>query len=412
MIFIDEAHLVNPNEDSMYQQVINEFKKINPALKVVGLTATDYRLGQGRITDGGLFTDVCYNITGMAAFNRLVDEGFIAPLITKKTNIEIDTSALSLAGGDFKIGQLETEVTKVTQRAIEECCAIAADRNSWLLFVPGIKNCEDIAELLNHYGVPTVSVHSKLKGNERDRRLSAFKNFEYRCAVNNMILTTGFDHPGLDFIGMLRATTSPGLWVQMLGRGTRVSPATGKRDCLVADFAGNTRRLGPINDPVIPKRKGGGGGGGDAPVRICPQCGTYNHASVRTCVCCGMGFDFSPKIAGSASTDEVVRTDLPITETLAVRSVVYSKHQKKGSVRPCMKVSYLTGLQRFDEYIALEAPGLPGKMARDWWRTRHSGEPPATVTEALAYQFSLRPPKFIRVIVNRKYPEIIGYEYE
>jgi len=69
--------------------------------------------------------------------------------------------------------------------------------------------------------------------------------------VNVGVLTTGFDFPEIDLIIMLRPTNSPVLWVQMLGRGTR--PADGKENCMVLDFAGNTPRLGPINDPMIPK---------------------------------------------------------------------------------------------------------------------------------------------------------------
>ena len=418
LIFIDEAHLLSPNDNSMYQHVIADFKKINPKLKVVGFTATPYRLGQGLITDGGLFTDICYDITGMAAFNRLINEGFMAPLITKKTNSEIDTSGLAIAAGDFKIGQLEEALSRVVIKACEELCARAYDRDSILIFAPGVKNSIQIAELMNRFGVKTAAVHSntkeyKISDAERDNRIEAFKRFELKCVVNNNVLTTGFDHPGLDCIAMMRPTMSPGLWVQMLGRGTRVSPATGKRDCLVLDFAGNTRNLGPINDPIIPKKKGAGGG--DAPVRICLTCGTYNHASVRRCVCCDMEFDFSPNIVGQASTAEVLRSEAPVIETLPIKMVLYSSHTKRREgARPCLRVQYITGVQRFDEWVHLEAPygSEPGKKARDWWRMRHPTEPPATVSEALAYQQSLRVPKYIRVVVNRKYPEILGYEYE
>ncbi len=410
LIFIDEAHLLGPSEGSMYQQVVADFKKINPKVKVVGFTATPYRLGQGKITDGGLFTDICYDITGMAAFNRLISEGFMSPLVTKRTNVEIDTSGLSLAAGDFKLKDLELALNSVTVKAVEEVCMRAADRASWLIFAPGVKNSEEIAKLLNHYGVPTAAVHSKLKDHERDEYIRKFKNHELRCVVNNNVLTTGFDHPSLDCIGMMRPTMSPGLWVQMLGRGTRVAP--GKRDCLVLDFAGNTRNLGPINDPVIPKKKGSGGG--DAPVRICPTCGTYNHTSVRECIACGMAFDFTPNIMARAGTEEVLRSEAPVVETLPVKSVLYSAYTKKGGVRPCMRVAYVTGLQQFIEFVHLEASYASevGKIARDWWRMRHNVEPPGTVGEALTYQSSLRVPKYIRVIVNRKYPEVIGYEYE
>lgn len=415
LVIIDEAHLLGPSDKSMYQTIIRELKVINPALKVIGLTATPYRLGQGRITDDGLFTDICYDMTNMASFNRLVAEGFICPPITKKTGTEIDTSEVSVVTGEFAGAQLEAAVTKVMIAACQELCYRAADRISWIVFAPGIENSEAIASVLNSYGVKTAAVHSKLKGHERDERIQDFKDFKYRCLVSNNILTTGFNHRPVDCIGMMRPTLSPGLWVQMLGRGTRISHETQKHDCLVLDFAGNTRRLGPINDPVLPRKKGKGGGG-DAPVRICEVCGTYCHASVRVCDCCGHEFDFTPKIAAQAATDVILRTeasDLPIVENLPVKSILYSKHLKKGGHIPCMKVQYLTGYQSFTEWVHLEQPygTAAAKAARDWWRERHSVEPPATVDEALTYQSALRAPKRINVIVNRKYPEVISHEY-
>jgi DNA repair protein RadD len=414
LVIIDEAHLLSPNEKSMYQTIIKELKVVNPALKVIGLTATPYRLGQGKIIDDGLLTDICYDMTNMASFNRLVDEGFLCPPTNKRTHTEIDTSTISVQTGEFAAKQLEDAVTKVMRKACEELCYLAADRISWIVFAPGIENSEAIAALLNTYGVKTAAVHSKLKPHERDERIRDFKEFKYRCLVSNNILTTGFNHRAVDCIGMMRPTMSPGLWVQMLGRGTRMSPETGKVNCLVLDFAGNTRRLGPINDPIMPRKKGAGGG--DAPVRICAVCGTYNHASLRQCECCGTAFDFSPKITGSATTDVILRTpesDLPIVENLEVRNVLYSKHIKKGGIVPSMKVQYLTGYQSFVEFVHLEQPygSLAAKNARDWWRARHSVEPPATVAEALTYQSALRVPKRINVIVNRKYPEVLSYEY-
>jgi superfamily II DNA or RNA helicase len=85
---------------------------------------------------------------------------------------------------------------------------------------------------------------------ERDRIIAAFKRGELRALASMGVLTTGFNAPGVDLIAMLRPTKSPGLYVQMAGRGTRLAP--GKGNCLVLDFAGNVTRHGPI-DLVRPK---------------------------------------------------------------------------------------------------------------------------------------------------------------
>lgn len=410
LLIVDECHLISSKADTMYGEVILGLKKINPYLKVIGLSATPFRLGQGMITEGGIFTDICYDLTGVEAFNRLIAEGYLSPLIPKRTRIELDVSEVGMNNGEFAAGQLQAAVDKedITYAALQEMVEFGYDRQAWLIFASGVEHAEHIAEMLSSFGVSCAAVHSKIPEKERDARIAAFKRGELRALSNNNVLTTGFDHPPVDLIGMLRPTMSPGLWVQMLGRGTRPSPETGKRNCLVLDFAGNTRRLGPINDPVIPKKKGKGTG--EAPVRICDACGCYNHASARTCINCGEVFTFKTKIVGTAANDELLRSDIPVVEYFNVDYVIYNRHAKEGSP-PTIRVSYFCGMQKFDEWICLEHPGFASKKARNWWRQRHQSEPPETTDEALKYAAQLRPPKQIRVWVNKKYPEVLSYEY-
>lgn len=412
LFLIDEAHLLSPSEGTMYRQCIAALMRVNPYMKVIGFTATPYRLGLGLLTNGEIFTDIAYNITGMEAFNRLIYEGYLCPPITKKPGIEFDLSAVKLVNGEYQAASLEREVNTraMNENVVKETCYFGGDRNSWLVFASGVKHAEELAEMFEGYGVPSCAVHSKLKDKDRDNRIDAFIRGGYRCVVNQNVLTTGFDFPGIDLIAVARATLSTGLWVQMIGRGTR--PAPGKPNCLVLDFAGNTRRLGPINDPVIPREKGKGPPG-DPPVRICPSCAMYNHASARVCFHCGHEFTFEAKLLKTATTDEVLRSDAPQTETLRVTSTHYSKHDKPGSP-PSLRVTYYCGLNRYDEWVLIEHTGLGAKRARDWWRlrwTRDVSDPPATVLEALSMTSQLRQPQYITVIVNRKYPEITGYEF-
>ena len=118
------------------------------------------------------------------------------------------------------------------------------------------------------------------------------KRGEVRCLVGNNIFTTGYDHPPLDMIIDLQATASTPKHVQKYGRGMRPFPGSyafpPKQNCLILDYAGNTVRLGPINDPVIPKLKGKGTG--DAPVKLCEYCGVYNHTRATECVGCKVPF--------------------------------------------------------------------------------------------------------------------------
>lgn len=428
LLLIDECHLLSPSEATMYQLVIKGLKKINPNLKVVGFTATPYRLGHGMLTDkGGLFTDICFDLTTLECFNWLLEQGYLSRPVPKRTLTELDISGVRMHGGEYKQNELQAAVDhdEVTYAAIQEMLANGQDRNHWLVFASGIEHTIHVTAMFESFGIEATCVHSKMSDDLRDANISGFVRGKYRVMVNNGILTTGFDFPGIDLIGMLRPTQSPSLWVQMLGRGTRPVYADGfdlatqegrleaiaagpKQNCLVMDFAGNTKRLGPINDPVLPRKKGKGGG--TAPVKLCEPCGTYNHASVRFCTHCGSEFPKEIKIVHSASTEELIAESAPKLDVFKVDRVVYTRHRKDGSP-DSIKASYFCGLRMFREYVCIEHPGYARKRARDWWRDRAMCDVPETTEEALQLLDYLKQPTHIRVWLKPKYNEVMGCCY-
>lgn len=316
-----------------------------------------------------------------------------------------------MRGGEFIQSELQHAVDKydITFNALKEAAESAHDRSHWLVFASGVEHAEHITDMLNDMGVPAVAIHSKMGNAQRDQAILDFKAGKYRAAVNNNVLTTGFDFPAIDCIVVLRPTASTVLWVQMLGRGTRPSPATGKENCLVLDFAGNTRRLGPINDPVIPRKKGQKGG--EAPVKICGSCATYNHASARHCAFCGAEFTFQVKIKQTAASDELLRGDAPVTEVFRVDHITYSKHEKAGRP-PMMKVTYYCGLRSFSEYVCIQHDGFAQRKARQWWRERTGTAFPQSTEAALAVADTLQPATHLRIWVNKQYPEILAHCFD
>jgi DNA repair protein RadD len=414
LLIIDEAHLVGGKADADYIQFILELMAINPYLKIIGLSATVYRLGMGLLTNGPIFTDIAYDLCNIQGFSRLIAEGYLSPIFPKKTNVELDVSSVGMSStGDFNDRALQAAVddADITYKALTEAVQIGQSRRSWTAFASGIDHAIHVAEMLRGtFGIDAAEVHSKMPEKERDRRIDAYKRGELRCIVNKDILTTGFDHPPIDLILMLRPTMSTGLWVQMLGRGTRpYDPAINgylpgfaskKFDCCVLDYAGNTRRLGPINDPVIPKPKGKGRAG-DAPVKICDACGAYNHTSARFCLVCNNEFVMSPNIVATAGTDELLRSDLPVVEYFDVDRVVYSDHTSRAGNKS-IKASYFCGLRTFYEYVTVEGDGFRRKAGRDWFRQRAPIEPPETNAEILANAAYLRIPRRIRVWLNKQ----------
>lgn len=434
LLVVDEAHLIPGEGDSAdYLNAIEILLTVNPFLKIIGLTATPFRLGLGLMTNGKIFTDIAYNLCTIEGFNRLMAEGSLAPLVVPSRDslgerlVQIDTSGVGKSNGDFNATQLEAAAEKVTFAALKQTVefGLSENRKSWVVFAAGIKHAEHCAEIMNEaFGIPTVVIHSKRTDTQNDDALEAFTTGQVRCAVNMNTLTVGFDHQPIDLIACLRSTMSPGLWVQMLGRGTRpYNPNMNhllapyfpelKHNCLVLDYAGNTQRLGPINDPVVPKPRGQGPAG-DAPVRICSKCGVYNHSSARFCVACGLEFTFDLGISRNAGTDEVLRSDLPQIESFDVGGVVLTAHTSRSSGRAMLRVAYFCGLRTFYEHVSVEASGFFGKKSRDWFRQRY-GEPWDGMTNndvlAMAEKHWLRHPTKVSVWVNKQQPEIMSHEF-
>ena len=449
LVFIDECHTVSPKESTTYRKAINHWLKKNPCLKVAGLSATPYRLGQGMLIEpGGIFTDICFDLTTRDAFNWFISEGYLKRLTPKATETQYDISGVhTTSTGDFNLNELQAAVDKdtLTRQAVSEMISKGANRESWLIFAAGIKHAEHVCAILVENGISAVCVHSKTNDADRDEAVRMFKNGDVKALVNNGVFTTGFDYPGIDLIGVLRHTVSPGLWVQMLGRGTRpvwldgfdLSTRTGRLsciaagtpNCLVLDFAKNTARLGPINDVRRPqKRKKKNDVPGDSPAKICATCMSYNHASARFCVECGAEFVFRVNLHNTASNEELIAGGVdpanlePVEEWFDVETVTYSKHipwngRKRGPfnrVLPSLRVTYnCAGLRAFTEYVCLEHSGHAQAAARLWWNESTEGcsEMPETIDAALKSAGMLRQPARLRVWVNRKNPQVMFREF-
>lgn len=419
LLLIDEAHMLNEREDSEYMRLILILKSRNPFLKVIGFTATAFRAGMGLLTNGQIFTDICYDLCNIPGFKRLFDEGYIVPPRSVPTKTEYDWSNVKLNGSEYSNAGMN-EVTKdaeISWKAIQESLARGHDRHCRLVFCTGVDHAIMAQDMLRALGLNAHAVHSRMSDGARDDILNAYKAGEFDTLTNNGIATTGLDCPRIDHIIGLRLTNRVGLMVQMLGRGMRPYEIAGwhKEDCLVTDHAGNARRLGTIDDPYIPKMKGKGTG--DMPVRICPVCDTYNHAAARFCFHCGEPFERSVQYKPTSYDDALVRSDAPIIMDYDVSSVYYTQHLKRDaspSTKPVLRATYQCGMLRFTEVQAFES-NVPFAVnnAKRWWKQRfpQEGFVPSTVAEAMQFVDKLIPPKTIKVWVNKKFPEILDYAY-
>lgn len=408
ILFIDEAHLVSDDESSQYCTFISTLRLINPHLKIIGMSATPFRMGMGLLTQGKIFTDIIHDLTSMDGFNKLLADGYMKPLVPRRTQTELDVSNVAVAKGEFVGSQLQAavDIDKTTYSALKEAVEAGYNRRSWLIFASGIEHAEHIADCLRTFNIQCAAVHSKQSSEYNDQAIKAFKANQLRAISSYSKLTTGFNHPDIDLIIDLRPTLAIPLHIQKLGRGTRPTPHAA--NCMVLDFSRNVPRLGPINDPIIPKKKNSAPG--DVPVKICPECGTYNHTRVQFCTNCKHEFEFQNKLMPKSGIHEIIKTDFPIYETYEVDRAIYGKRQKDG--KPAyIRATYWSGMQSFSENVFPEAKGYGKHLFHRWWMQRHSSNAPATADEAIQYQTQLRTPKRIRVHVNKKFPEIISAEY-
>ena len=379
---------------------------INPALKVIGLTATPFRTGSGMLHEGkdALFTDIAYE----APVRDLIDAGFLSPLISKQPATRLDVSKVGTRAGDFIARDLAAAVDQdaTTRAAVTEIITHGKDRKSWLAFCSGVDHARHVAEEFARQGITCRTIFGDTPKEERDAIIAAFKRSEIRALASMGVLTTGFNAPAVDLIALLRPTKSAGLYVQMVGRGTRLAPD--KENCLVLDFAGNVRRHGPI-DLVRPKRPGDGGGG-EAPTKVCPECDSIMALSATECPDCGYVFPAREvKIAPTAATLPVLS---PKVQWLSVHGVYYSRHDKRGG-RPSMKVTYSCGLKSYNEWVCVEHQGYARQKAFEWWRKRAPGCPmPRTVDDAIAQAGQLARPAAISVRPSGRFLEISGYRFD
>lgn len=408
LIIIDEAHLVSRNDGSMYRNFIRELDAINAGmLKVVGFSATPYRLDSGLLHKGKdrIFTDIAYEVRVL----DMIQQGYLCPVVPKQTKTQLDTSGVGTRGGEFIAGQLEAAVDRadVNEAAVKEIIEHGQERGSWLVFCSGVAHARHIRDAIRSRGISCETVTGDTPAPERDRILQDFKAGRLRCVTNANVLTTGFDAPGTDLIALLRPTKSVGLYVQMVGRGTRL--AEGKDDCLVLDFAGNTARHGPI-DMVDGHRAEKGEVPGEAPVKVCPECETINHASVRRCMSCG--YEFPPpeiKITAKAATDALLSTQIK-PQWLDVTKVAYGIHTKPGKP-DSLKVTYWCGLTPHHEWICFDHTGFPRQKAETWWRKRTQAPIPGNTAEAYHGVDALYEPVAIQVKPAGKYVEIVGVRF-
>lgn len=351
LVLIDEAHLVPKNTTTRYGKFLDDLKTCNPLVKVVGLTATPYRLDSGYLHKGkgAIFDGIAYDIP----VGNLMDDGYLAPLFSVGAKAKIDLTNVGMRGGEFIESQLAMAASdpELVRATVAEIIKFGDDRKSWLVFASGVGHAEMIRSEMIASGIDADVVTGSDNKTDRQRKIDDFKSFRTRCLINIGVLTTGFNHKATDLVAMVRATASAGLYVQMAGRGTRT--ADGKDDCLLLDFGGNVERHGFIDAVRI--RDKGQGKPGDAPVKECPDCQAMVPAGLRYCEC-GHKFPDPELNHGTSAYSGAVLSTQVVAEWVDVDDVVYQRHKKNGKP-DSVKVSYFCGIKTINEWLCPDHGG-------------------------------------------------------
>lgn len=249
-VLVDECHSVNA-KGGMYEEVITTM-----GVRVLGLTATPYRLGRETDEKGmtrsvlkfltrtrpRVFEDVVYYVQNGDLFAR----GYLAKLVYHSVKV-INRGALqrNSTGADYtdesvreqyRISGFDRKLVQVVNRLFE------IGRRNVLVFTRFVEEARSVAAQVPGAAVVTAETPTA----ERDRIINGFRSGRIRCVCNVGILTTGFDYPELEAVVMARPTMSLALWYQIVGRGIRPHPQ--KEHTMVIDMGGNLEQFGRVED--------------------------------------------------------------------------------------------------------------------------------------------------------------------
>ena len=425
LILIDEVHMLPESGEGMYRTFLKEAKIVNPNVRLIGFTATPYRMTSGMICKPeNLLNHVCYE----KGIKELINEGYLCRIHTKVPAQKIDCSGLHVRNGEFRSDEVAELFS--TENAVHsiftDIFQKTKDRNKILIF------CADVAQaMLFQREIQRVADAGLITGDtpaqERAELIARFQDqptgllqevTPLRWLVNVNVLTTGFDAPMIDCVVLARPTLSPGLYYQMVGRSFRLHAS--KTDSLVLDYGGNIQRHGCI-DAINLKIKNGSNGG-DAPIRECPDCHTVLPIGVSRCACCGYIFPIpepASKLDDKASNEGILSGQT--TEIFYdVQEISYSKHYKKNGTPddpPTLRIEYRVGFNEFvSKWVCPEHKGWAwSNKFVPWWKQHCNIQPPTTVDEALYYAVGgyLAAPKRLMVIKTsgQRFEEVIEQDF-
>lgn len=299
LVIFDEAH------KAAFDKL---FPYIHPDAYVIGATATPERKG-GQESLENFYRDIVQPIDTP----DLIDLGFLSDAMTY--GIPIDLKGVKKVGGDYDANEMARryEERRVYEGVIENYNRICPNTKA-LAFSANIAQSKSLCDKLRSAGLNSRHLDSEMPEYERNDILNWLRLTPNAILCNVGILTTGFDCPDIQTIILYRATTSLPLFLQMVGRGSRVTET--KKTFTILDFGNNVKAHKMWEAPRVwslakkPKREKK-----SAPsVKDCPSCKGMVAASAKKCKMCG--WEFKPKRDPNEVNQKVELALLPKNERI------------------------------------------------------------------------------------------------
>jgi DNA repair protein RadD len=291
MLVIDEAH--HARADS-YMRVIERAKDLNPALKLLGMTATANRGDKRGLRP--IFSNVCDKIT----IEELVASGHLVEPRTFVMDVGVREALTHVrkSGDDYDMMAVsEIMNTSPVNEAVLHHWKEKAGNRQTVVFCSTIKHAHDVLQTFIEAGIATVMVHGEMSDQEREQTLLAYASGAAQVIVNVAVLTEGWDHPPTSCVVLLRPSSYKSTMIQMIGRGLRIAPpddypGVNKPNCIVLDFGTSSMMHGSLEDQI--NLKGHDPDPGEAPTKFCPECGGEVPLAVQECPLCAYVFETKP----------------------------------------------------------------------------------------------------------------------
>ena len=394
LVIIDEAHRIPAiNQKSQYGEWIQAMKGNNSNLRILGVTATPFRLGHGYIY-GNLCKEGNKNLFDALHFRfgirALQTEGFLCLYKAKEiVNIEHDLLRVKRTASEYNLHELSDEMSKKVHlgSAVKSFKSYGEDRKRVVIFAVTIDHAERLADAFRKAGYTAGCIHSKMPAAQKRMILREFETGRLRFLCNIGVLSEGWDSPAVDCIIFCRPTLSPTLYVQMVGRGLRPHPD--KKDVLILDLANNCRTHGDPEAPNIIIPNGNGSNkksvSGTSGIKTCPKCKEIIFLTAKECPECG--YPLAVDLNSSLVLKDVKWNSDAINVSIEDTSISdyisrAGNRMLKLSLR-CRLKNSLTTIS-VNEFFDFEGNGsLYGQSkARHIWRKITDTEPPETVSEA------------------------------